>query len=127
MLGFWNDPQMSFKLSLLAASSSNQQLQQQPIQPFQAATNNVNTAQQPDPIAVAATTGTMQQQIQHGFEELKAEVKQELIGKTALSTIQTNQTDASESAAKNNGLRDVDMMDVAELEKERGDPNERDN
>ena len=68
----------------------------------------------------------MQQQIQHGFEELKAEVKQELIGdKNLLSTMQTNQTETS--AAQNNGLRDVDMMDVAELEKERGDQNEREN
>ena len=39
--------------------------------------------------------------------------------------MQTNQTETS--AAQNNGLRDVDMMDVAELEKERGDPNEREN
>ena len=69
-------------------------------------------------------------QIKHGFEELKAEVKNELIANNVvagMSTIQSNQSKASAAATnneKNIGLMDVDMLDVADLEKERGDPND---
>ena len=44
-----------------------------------------------------------------------------------MSTIQSNQSKASAAATnneKNIGLMDVDMLDVADLEKERGDPND---
>ena len=61
-------------------------------------------------------------QIKHGFEELKAEVKNELIANngSSLNTIQSKAT----LDQKNNGLMDVDMLDVADLEKERGEPND---
>ena len=60
-------------------------------------------------------------QIKHSFEELKEEVKNELINHNAASL---NTIQGKNGGEKNNGLMDVDMLDVADLEKERGDPSD---
>ena len=67
-------------------------------------------------------------QMKQHFEGLKEQVKQELTGENnALENMQTMQTSNSkenlheqpDAAAEENGLKDIDMMDVQELENRR--------
>ena len=76
-------------------------------------------------------SGQMQQQIRSGFVELKNEVTKELIGnpdvlgQTFASQVSMPGFQATQEIkrSENNGLMDVDMLDVGDLEKERGDLN----
>ena len=61
-------------------------------------------------------------QMRRDFEDLKAEVKRELVGKpTMMNTIQSSdgQLGFQVTGSQQDGLRDVEMMDIAELERER--------
>ena len=73
----------------------------------------------PHEVAPASSVSAqLQQQIKQSFEELKSEVKNELLADpTFVAAEPVPQT----RPAENNGLMDVDMLDVAELERERGE------
>ena len=88
---------------------------------------------------MGAQMGQLQSQIRSGFEDLRKEVTKDV--KTMQSTIVTtvsqepvhpqqthmiNTLDHQQQQTKNDGLMDVDMMDIADLEKERGDPGDVD-
>ena len=71
---------------------------------------------------VMAHTQDLKQQLSQGFSQLKEEVKKEAVTISESSARgQPPHSLARDTADKEDGLGDVDMMDIEELEKQRGD------